>query len=423
MVKKLLRQIYVIYYFSKMSVVNNRFLKVIQYFIPFLIAIVLFWGGVFVGEKIASERIISGQDVNVITQLENTKTEYRTLDLSTLWEVWDNLNTKYLEKNLDNEILYQSAIKGLVAGLNDQYSSYLTTDELAIVEKSDSGELEGIGVTLRQEDKYTVVESVVDGFPAAKNGIKSGDVILEVNEVSMESLSAGEVATNIRGTAGTTVKLLLYRPSTQKEITLQIIREKIDIDNIAIGETRDGITVIKIYRFTENSIDDFTAMWDYVSDKIATLNPQGLIIDLRGNPGGYVGGVEYILEDFLPNGNTTFSEVDRNGNEIKHIVQRDGRFLRMPLVVLVNSSSASASEIMAGALQDYQRALIVGEKTVGKGVEQQLISLTDGSQLRLVFRKWLTPKGNNINSENPITPDYEIEDYTEQTNKAFELLK
>lgn len=404
-----------------MDQTNKSRLIVLKVFGLFLLAIGLFGLGYFVGDSVAVSRVIAGQDINVITQLENTKTTYETLDVSKLWTVWDKLNTNYLEKDVDNEALFDSAIKGLIAGLDDPYSSYLTAAELTAVEKSDRGELEGIGVTLRDQDGYVLIESVIDGFPAFTNGVKAGDVVMEINDETTDSKSAVEVATLIRGPAGTKVKINFYRPSTNEDISLEITRQAINIDNITIGETRDGIVVVKIYKFTESSVDAFTDMWDEVVDKVVAMNPKGIIIDLRGNPGGYVAGVEYVLGDLLPKGQVIFYEEDRNGNRIEHVVERTGKLLNIPLALIVNSGTASASEIMAGALQDYSRAEIIGEKTVGKGVEQQLIDLDDGSQLRLVFRKWLTPNGNNINSDNPITPDILLEDYEEQTNKAFEI--
>ena len=396
---------------------------VLKVFGLFLLAGVLFCLGYFVGDGAAISRVVSGQDANVITQLQNAKTTYQTLDVTKLWSVWDKLNTDYLVKNVDNQKLFDSAIKGLVSGLGDPYSSYLTSTELTASEKSDSGELEGIGITMRDQDGFVLIESVVDGFPAFKSGIKAGDEIIQVDGTSMESKTSLDAAILIRGPAGSKVKLNIYRPSTKESLSFEITREAINIDNITIGETKDGIVVIKIYRFTETSIDAFNAMWDKVATTVAAENPKGIIIDLRGNPGGYVAGVEHVLGDLLPQGRVIFYEEDRNGNKTQHVVDRAGKLVNIPLAVIVNSGTASASEIMAGALQDYARARIIGEKTVGKGVEQELIDLTDGSQLRLVFRKWLTPNGNNINPTNPITPDILLEDYDAQTNKAFEILK
>jgi len=395
--------------------------KVLGAFLSFLLIVGIFGLGVLVGNKIALPSSIQG--VSTVTELSNTKSEFKTLDVTTLWSVWDKINNSYLVKNVDNQKLFDSAVKGLVNGLNDPYTSYITASELVQVEKSDRGELEGIGVTLRQEGEYTVVESVVDGFPASKNGIKSNDIVLSVDGKEMKSISSSEVATYIRGASGTSVKIVIYRTITQSEMEFSIVREKINIDNITLGDMKDGVLTIKIYKFTEDSVETFKSMWDSTVLKALALNPKGIILDLRGNPGGYVSGVEYILEDLVNNGNVLFYEEDREGVRVSHVATRSGRLTSIPIAVIVNGGTASASEILAGAIQDYGRGKIIGENTVGKGVEQQLINLEDGSQLRIVFRKWLTPKGNNINSTNPIKPDFVIEDYNAQLQKAYELLK
>jgi carboxyl-terminal processing protease len=385
----------------------------------FVAAVLLFLSGYYLG---AGNIPLSSADQNK-TQLTNTSSSYKTIDVNLLWTVWDKINTDYLKKDVDNKALFYDSIKGLVSGLDDPYTNFLTPSEVADYKKSNKGEFEGIGVTLRQDNQYTVIESVVDGFPASKKGLLSKDLILKVDGNSVESKSVTEVASLIRGTAGTTVKLAVYREATAENFEVEITREKIDIDNITLGEIKDGILTVKIYKFTEETPEAFTKMWDATVLKIQALNPKGIIIDLRGNPGGYVSGVEYILGDFVSNGKVIFYEEDRSGNRTQHVVNRQGKFLNIPLVVLVNQGSASASEIMAGALQDLKRAPLVGEKTVGKGVEQKLIDFTDGSQLQLVFNKWLTPNGNNIDSKNPLTPDYVIEKYKDQEDKAIELLK
>jgi carboxyl-terminal processing protease len=385
----------------------------------FILANVLFLSGYFIG-GLNSTKVTPDNDNDTVV---NTASSHNEIDVKQLWNVWDLINTDYLKKDVDNQELFYGAVKGLVSSLNDPYTNFLTPTEVADYKKSVAGQLEGIGVTLRQEGEYAIIESVVDGFPASKNGILSNDVIVKVDGIDVQGKNVNEVATLIRGKAGTNVKIDIYRPATKKDINLDITREAIDINNITIGDFKDGIQVIKIYKFTEDTQEKFNQLWDTTVEKVLAKNPKGIIIDLRGNPGGYVSGVEYILNDFLVKGKVIFSEETRDGNKTDHVVTRDGRLLNVPMVVIVNGGSASASEIMTGALQDYKRATVVGEKTVGKGVEQKLINLDDGSQLQLVFRKWLTPNGNNINREQPLTPDVIIEEYSAQTQKAYDLLK
>jgi len=245
-----------------------------------------------------------------------------------------------------------------------------------------------------------------------------------VDDKSTRGLSVFQVASSIRGTAGTQVTLQIYRNSTDKEFSVTITRQKIDIDNISLQELEDDIVKIKIYKFTEETVAAFNYQWDQTVEKIlAKPRLSGIIVDLRNNPGGYVNSVEYVLGEFLQKGKVIFLEQDRNGKSIEHKVERTGKFLDVPIVVIVNAGSASASEIFAGAMQDNGRAKIIGNETVGKGVEQKLITLSDGSTLQLVFQKWLTPSGKNISKESPIKPDEVVEDYNKQDSRALELLK
>ncbi|HRO65297.1 MAG TPA: S41 family peptidase, partial [Candidatus Dojkabacteria bacterium] len=157
-------------------------------------------------------------------------------------------------------------------------------------------------------------------------------------------------------------------------------------------------------------------------NQIIKDDPKGLIVDLRNNPGGFVDAVRYSVGEFLPKGAIVFQEEDRSGRKSQYKVNRDGKLLDIPMIVIVNEGSASSSEIFAGAMQDNDRAQVVGTKTVGKGVEQKLINLSDGSMLQIVFQKWLTPSGRNITEDEPITPNHEVEDNEEQEKKALELL-
>ena len=239
----------------------------------------------------------------------------------------------------------------------------------------------------------------------------------------MENKTVYEVVALIRGPAGTKVVLKLYRPATKKELEVTIIRGSIDIENASYVSLNDKIAEIKVYKFTEADVNAFNVLWDKAVNEVISSNAKGVVIDLRNNPGGYVSSVEYALGEFFPQNTVVFMEESKSGVRVEHKVNRNGKLLNIPVVVLVNEGSASASEIFAGAIQDLGRGKIVGTTTVGKGVEQKVLPLSDGSLLQVVFQKWLTPKGNNINKKEPITPDYIIEDLEQQNQKALELLK
>lgn len=386
----------------------------------FSVAVGVFFGGYILGKN----SIYLNPDEYRKQQyvLENSLKEFKSIDLTTLWQVWDKIDKDYLDGEINHEELYYGVIKGLVSSLDDRYSSFLTPEEAKAEKEVASGQLEGIGVTLRQEEQYVVIESVVDGFPADKSGVKNADIVIAVDDQDMLNKTATEVATKIRGKAGTTVKLKIYRDSEKKDVEFNIVRDKIDVDNIVLGENRNGVQVIKVYKFTESSVESFKKIWDEVASKVNNSNTKAIIIDLRGNPGGYVAGVEYMLEDFLPKGSILYHEENNGGIFDTAKSTRDPRLANKPLVVIVNGGSASASEIFAGAIQDHNRGVVIGEKTVGKGVEQKVYKFEDGSQLNLVFQRWLTPNKRQISMDNPIIPSEIIEKYNDQTEKAFNLL-
>lgn len=358
-------------------------------------------------------------------QYANDKSEYKYLD-----EIKSAIDNNYIQKNIDEqEMLYGSA-KGMINALDDKFSTFLTPEEVKESDKGNAGVFEGIGTTLRFDGEYTVIETPIKDFPAWRAGLMPRDIILEVDGVDMSGQTAYLVADKILGKAGTTVKIKIFRESEGKTFDFEIVRERIDIDNIEVKEIEEGIYMITVRKFTENSVREFQQLWDKAIKEIGN-NPKGIVLDLRNNPGGYVDGATYILEDFVQKGTKLLMEEDRNGKRKNTLSTREGRLVDVPLVVLVNNGSASASEIVAGAIKDYQLGMLVGESTLGKGVEQKVLTLSDGARIHLVFKKWLTPNGNQISFENPIQPDYEVEytmdDFKEhrdpQLEKGLEIIK
>lgn len=349
--------------------------------------------------------------------------EQNGVDVSLLWEVWETLEREHIDSDeIDGQKLVYGAAKGIVAGLDDRYTSFLTPEETSDYESSNKREFQGIGTTLAADGEYVIIESPIDGSPAKSSGLKAKDIVLEVDGESMRGKSVLEVATAIRGDAGTKVKISYFRPSENSNDEVEITRQVIDLENMTLEDMGDGIMALKVYQFTEADVATFNREWDKNVAKIVQANPKGLIIDLRNNPGGFVDAVQYAVSDFIPEGKVVFQEENKLGRKTVYEVTRNGKLLEVPIVVLVNEGSASSSEIFAGAIQDHDRGDIVGAKTVGKGVEQKLVDLSDGSMLQVVFQKWLTPSGRNVTTEDPITPDYEILDDDEQLTKAKELL-
>lgn len=386
----------------------------------FIMLVVAFLGGFGLGKiDLYSTPSTSNIYDNKTANTNSNPSSYKGQDLTLLWEVWDKLDENYIESDLDNQKLLYGAVKGLVAGLDDQYTAFLDPEDTKNFLDASQGKFEGIGTTLTQQAEFVAIESPIDDAPAQKAGLKAGDIVLSIDGEDTQGQSVHEVASKIRGEAGTKVTLKLFRPSTDKQFEVTIIRAQIDIDNIVLKSSDNGIAEIKIYKFTEDSVEAFNDQWDNVVDQVLKSNPKGIIVDLRNNPGGYVSAVEYVLNDFLPKGKIIFIEESRQGKQEKFKVIRNGRLTDIPMVVLVNDGSASASEIFAGAIQDHNRGKIIGLKTVGKGVEQRLLNMSDGSILQVVFQRWLTPNGKNISHDDPIIPDIIEED----TDKQMQIAK
>ena len=361
-------------------------------------------------------------------------------DQAYLQSVIDTINRSYLGQtdDLTKDSVTYGIVKGLVNSLNDRYTFFLDPEEAKAYFDNASGDFEGIGVVLAFNGQYTYVESVIHGQPAEEAGVLAGDIILKVDGNDVEDTLPGIVAQQIRGEKGTDVTLTIYRfekaaSAQQEELDITITRNKIEIDNITWEKQDDNTAIIDIYQFSDVDVTTFINTWDKVVSEIRTEMPnlENIIVDLRGNPGGYVSGVKHILEDFLHDGDVMMGERTKEQDTKTYEDKRAGAFEDQKLVVLVNESSASASEIFSAAIQENDRGVVVGEKTVGKGVEQTLQDFPDGSILFLVFQEWLTPDGRRITEENPITPDFEVEynldnfknNTDPQLDKALELLK
>lgn len=334
----------------------------------------------------------------------------------------------YLEP--DKTKFADGAVSGLVASLNDPYSVYMTKTEYdqfnTIIEGSYSGI--GISVTADKDDKRILVVAPIEGTPAEKAGIKSGDKILKVDgeDVSGEQLDAA--VAKMKGKEGTAVSIDVLKADTGEVTTLNLIRENVQLKTVR-SEVKDGnIGYVRITTFDQNTGKNFKNEIEQLKQK----NIKGLILDLRGNPGGVVDAAQQVADVFLAEGqNVTYME-DRAGK--REYVKASGDAYDIPLVVLIDGGSASASEIVSGALRDYQKAKLVGLKSFGKGLVQAPFRLDDGSYLKLTIARYFTPNGEDINKIG-IKPDYEVklpetdqktmltDSNDTQLQKALELLK
>ena len=326
------------------------------------------------------------------------------LKLDHLNEVWDSINEKYFNKNdIESDLAENYAIKGVVSSLNDPYSIYLTKDEFTEFSQSLDSEIQGIGAAVTKQDGFIMIESPLKESPAIKAGLVAKDKIIAINGESTEGLSVTEAVMKIRGKKGTSVTLTIYREEAEEPFDVTIIRDEIKLESVSYKELENNIAYIAINQFSDDTLKEF---YQASLDALLT-DSKGLILDLRFNGGGYLQIAQNLISYFIGPEKVALQVLDANNNASTKVTNSKAIFKDIPLVILVNQGSASASEIVAGSLQDYQKAILVGNQTYGKGTIQQLLEFSNGSSLKLTIAKWLTANGRDID-EIGLTPDFEI---------------
>ena len=330
------------------------------------------------------------------------------VDFQMFWQVWGDLNTKYVDKPLDSQKLVWGAIKGMVSAAGDPYTRYLDPNENKSNDEILQGSYEGIGAELTLKDDLVTVVSPFDGSPAKKAGIRPGDIIIMVNKESVEGLSLNEVVKKIKGPKGTEVILSISR-NREKPFDVKIVRGNITVDSVKSEWKNDNTLYVRISRFGESTNTE----WDNVVKKTIIEKPNftNIILDLRQNPGGYLNSAVHISSDFIKG--TAVIERFYDGSEKKINTDKGSSLFENPifkdkkLVILVDGGSASASEILSGTLKEEAKAYLIGEKTFGKGSVQEPIDYSDGSGLNVTIAKWLTPSGFSVHKVGLI-PDKEV---------------
>lgn len=374
------------------------------------LAVFLFGSGYKLGEYKTSVSKIERPLYNILnTQSQNPK----NLDFSLFWQVWDKLEQKFVEKQkLDPQKMFFGAIKGMVATLEDPYTFFLTPEENQQSKDDLEGKFQGIGAQLGLKDNRIIVIAPLKNSPAEKAGIKSGDIIAKVDGKSTEKWTLPQAVSKIRGPKGTKVRLTLIRQ--EKEFELEITRDEIKVPSVELTYEKN-VAILKLSRFGDDTNDEWDKAIFEINKKWKNKKISGLILDLRDNPGGYLQGSVYIASEFLPFGSLVVSQQYKDGSSQKYYVDRRGNLLDIPLVILINKGSASASEIVAGALRDYQRAKLIGEKSFGKGSIQEALDLKDNAGLHVTVAKWILPKGEWINHRG-IEPQIKVENKIKEGN-------
>lgn len=341
--------------------------------------------------------------------------------------VLEEMVDDYYLESVDEADMQQGVYKGMIEALDDPYSVYYTQEELKELQEKTEGIYYGIGarVSIDPDTQLPKIASVISGSPAEQSGLMANDLLYKVDETEVQGMDLSSAVALVKGDEGTTVHLTVIRQGEAEYLEFDVVRRKLENETVTHKMMDDKIGYIQIQEFDEVTLEQFQKALSACKGS----GMEGLIIDLRGNPGGNLSTVCDIAREILPKGLIVYTE-DKNGEREEYSC--DGtKQLSVPLVVLVDGNSASASEILAGAVKDYGIGTLVGTTTYGKGIVQRIMKLSDGSAVKLTVSKYYTPNGNNIHKlgiapdvEIPFEPEPYIEDGTDnQLDKAAEVLK
>lgn len=373
----------------------KKFAKVSKFII---IGILFFVGGFYIGFNNVPEV----NKVYGISNKENIPEDVSDADFADFWKAWNIINERHPDgTKVSSQEKIWGAIKGMVDSVGDPYTYFFTPEEAEDLEIDLSGEFFGVGMEVGVREKNLVVISPLKNSPADKAGIEAGDIILKIGDEVANKLTIDGAIDLIRGEKGTSVKLTILREGNSSPIEITVVRDLIKLQTVETELRKDGVFIIRLFDFSRNSESDF----EKALDEFVASKSKKLIVDLRGNPGGYLGSAVNITSWFLEEGQTIVIENSTNSTE-NHTYRSNGNRLqgKFDLIVLVDGGSASASEIMAGALQEHGVAKLVGDQTFGKGSVQEIINFKDKTELKITVAEWLTPDGTSI-SKNGLTPD------------------
>ena len=402
---------------------NNK--KIINFVLLLVFAVVLTGSGFILGTNFG----VTDKDSLNILNKEGAILDEQEIDFAPFWKTWEVLDKKFVsgEDEIANQDKVWGAIQGLAGSLKDPYTIFLPPSDAEIFEDDIEGNFEGVGMEIGIRDNILTVIAPLKDTPAEQAGMMPKDKILEIDGKSTENMDTSQAVKLIRGEKGTGVNLLIKREGEDEPFEIEIIRNTINIPTIKT-EIKDGVFIIRLYSFTAVSPNLFR---DALREFIQEGSTDKLILDLRGNPGGYLESAVDMASWFLPIGKIVVTE-DYGGKLSNKIHRSRGYNIfndNLKMAILIDGGSASASEILAGALSEYDKAILVGAKTFGKGSVQELVKITPETSLKVTVARWLTPDGNSI-SHTGIKPDEEVEITLEdieeendpQMEKAIEIL-
>jgi carboxyl-terminal processing protease len=381
-----------------------------------------------IGSGTGISGLLNPENANPIGSQDTGTPESISTLFQPFWQTWEVVHESFVDQPVDDTLLMQGAIRGMLAALDDPHTSYMDPKMFALEEQSLAGEYEGIGAYIDTSGEYVAIIAPIKGSPAEAAGLKAGDLIVGIDGEDMTGVAGEVVHSKIIGPAGTEVTLTIKREGLDEPFDVTITRAKIVVPSVESNmlEGEDGLAYVRINIFGEDTTKELRSQLR----ELLKNNPDGLVLDLRGNGGGYLDTAIEVVSEFIDEGVVVYEEYG-DGSRKSYEVESGGLATEIPLVVLVDEGTASASEITAGAIQDYERGYLVGTTTYGKGsVQNWLPLINDQGAIRVTIARWLTPKERQIN-EIGIEPDYVVE-FTEedieakndvQLQKAIEVLK
>ncbi len=356
----------------------------------------------------------------------NQKDQPKEVNYNLLWEAINVVTNKYIEKPVDQEKILYGAISGAVAAIGDQYTEFFDPQELASFRTDLKGSFDGIGAEVGKRNNLIVIVAPLENSPAERAGLRAKDIIVSVDGNSTAELSVDQVVEKIRGEKGTDVVLTIFREGQTATFDVTIKRETIEVKSVQVSYKQQGdkkIAIIKLSRFG----DDTKALFRQAVAEVKQSGAQALVLDLRNDPGGYLETAVDVASYWLPKDTLVVTEDHSQGSSIVYDSYGYNLLEGMKTVVLINGGSASASEILAGALQDHKKATLIGEKSFGKGSVQELVELDGGGAVKVTIARWITPGGKNLNKDG-LVPDIEVKmseddfnnDRDPQLDKALE---
>lgn len=375
-------------------------------FLVLLSMVISFGIGALVGFKVQVKKEISDDEgiLQISKVLNLYSSQSKDVEFDQFWDVWDIIQEGYVDQPVEDADLFYGAIEGLVRGLGDPYSQYFPPVEAKAFADNLSGEFDGIGAEIGIREEQLTIIAPLPNSPAEKSGLRSGDMIFAIDELATHGLSLEEAVTKIRGKKGTEVVLTIAHLDEQTSQKISISRDTIVVPTIIAEKEESGLQYIRIGHFNEETWSEF----DSLADELVLAPPPGIILDLRSNPGGFLDTAVKVASEWVMEG-PVVRERFQDDQVRDYLSRGKHRLSGIPTVVLVDQGSASASEIVAGALQDYDVATVIGTQTFGKGSVQTLEPLPDGSALKLTIAKWFTPHDRQIH-EIGIEPDEIMEE-------------